>query len=106
MADEERPEELDVMGLVMPFVVCASKGGPYDDASFVAGFECGQIDRQLGQEAPRRYAPDLPVHAGNVPQLDLIAMRNGYVVTFEDSMTEGWVYAVFERMDEAEGTIS
>ncbi len=38
---KEMPMEPDhsetAMELVMPFIVCASKGGPYEDKSFVAG---------------------------------------------------------------------
>ena len=37
------------------------------------------------------------VHTGNVPQLDLIAMREGWTMTAEDSGTEGWSNVEFTR---------
>jgi hypothetical protein len=40
MSDPTRPsphsDDQHEWGMVMPFVVCQSKGGPYDDDSFVA----------------------------------------------------------------------
>lgn len=62
--------------LVMPFVVCASKGGPYDDDSFVAGWTMGTLSWDLSYHG--RYLPmEITVPAGCVPQVDLIAMQNG-----------------------------
>lgn len=61
-------------GLVMPFVVCGDNG--YDAASFVAGIYLGEAEAIL-RLAPfgvlyRRYVPP-----ELVPQLDLLAMREG-----------------------------
>ncbi len=67
-------------GLVMPFVVCQSQGGPYDDAAFVAGYECALLDSVLRQ---RPDAVDQNVHSACVPQIDLIAMQHGYKLTAE-----------------------
>lgn len=39
----EEPE----LSLVMPFVVCTSEGGPYEDESFVAGWDLGTLDARL-----------------------------------------------------------
>lgn len=46
MSDPDRPEP-EAMTLVVPFIVCTSKGGPYDDDSFVAGYQAGAVDRML-----------------------------------------------------------
>lgn len=94
-------------GLVMPFVVCQSKGGPYDDDAYVAGYEAGHLDAILRYDAvlraqgflPQPPPGDAPFHAENRPQLDLIAMRHGWSVEFSDSV-EGWVYATFRRVTE------
>jgi len=77
MSDEEK--SADEFGLVYPFVVCESNGGPYDDQSFVAGWECAQVDAHLKQAAGRNavgYGPS--VRTANLPQIDLIAMHNGF----------------------------
>jgi hypothetical protein len=66
--------------LVMPFVVVTSKGGPYDDAAFVAGWECAVIDRALGAVAEYEATFRRTVHSANLPQLDLIAMKHGYAM--------------------------
>jgi hypothetical protein len=73
-------------GLVMPFVVVTSVGGPYDDDAYVAGYEAGMADAQLAH-GPR--VVDLVVRSDNAPQIDLIGMRHGYTVhtTIVDS---GW----------------
>ncbi len=67
-------------GLVVPFVVCQSKDGPYDDAAFVAGYQCGEVDTKLAVAAALQ-APslDLPiVRRALLPQLALHGMRYGY----------------------------
>lgn len=63
-------------GLVMPFVVAASVGGPYEDEAFTAGWQLGSLDYSLAD--PARYLPMvITVPVGCVPQVDLIAMRYG-----------------------------
>lgn len=69
------PEDVEYE-LVMPFVVVTSKGGPYDDEAFTAGWQLGGLDEYLSK--PSRYLPmNITVPAPCVPQVDLIAMRNG-----------------------------
>lgn len=67
---------------MLPFVVCRSRGGPYDDESFVAGFQCGEIDRALSVAyLVRAQQVRFPtVYARLLPQLDLVAMRHLYQV--------------------------
>lgn len=82
-------------GLVMPFVVCQSQGGPYDDVPFVAGYECAMVDGLLLQEVEML---ERTVRTANVPQLDLIAMQRGYVMATEASEDpEEWTFATFTR---------
>jgi hypothetical protein len=86
-------------GLLMPFVVCESAGGRYDDEAFVAGYQAGQIDQALevaaAVNATHLAAP--LVHAGLVEQLDLIAMRHGYG-TVADETAPGWVAVTFQAL--------
>lgn len=70
---------------LMPFLAVASRGGPYDDTAYVAGYELGILDGQLsGPLAPTPEHPGPPavdawrwIKAANVEQADLIAMRHG-----------------------------
>lgn len=86
-------------GLVMPFVVTQSVGGPYDDAAFCAGYRAGVIDADLallsGYPTSRRQ---YTVEPSLVGQLDLIAMRHGFRMTTEpwDEHPDEWVYVTFE----------
>lgn len=81
--------------LVMPFIVVASKGGPYDDESFVAGWSCAVIDETLSQIAPSRAVLHRTVRSAVLSQLDLIAMRHGYQIVQTDpkadkDRADGW----------------
>lgn len=91
MSDEHEFE------LVMPFLVTASNGGTYEDDAYVAGFEAGRIEGVLQHEA-LSWA-EFTVHADNVPQLDLIAMRCGYTMTVEpfDGLHANWRSVTFEE---------
>lgn len=62
--------------IVMPFIVVTSRGGPYADDPFVAGFDLGQLDSLLGVGRPRFLLRT--VRSDCVVQADLIAMRHGY----------------------------
>jgi hypothetical protein len=84
-------------GLVMPFLVCQSKGGPYDDAAYVAGYEAGTLDMALALSPPlpgSRLNEGVPYHADNMPQIDLIAMRHNVTIETED-VGDGWVSVTF-----------
>lgn len=67
-------------GLVMPFVVCQTQGGPYEDGAFVAGAWFGRLDSLL-EEGSREVIVDIAVPSPLVPQLDLLAMKHGYTLT-------------------------
>ena len=80
--------------LAMPFVLCASAGGPYDDDAFVAGWECCKIDHLL--ENGRFAVTEETVRTDNLPQLDLIAMRYGFTMEVEHA-DGGWTIARFTK---------
>ncbi len=88
------------MELVMPFIVCQSKGGPYDDDAFVAGFQAGQIEKALqaanvGDADRVRFS----TFTALVPQVELIGMRHGFPVMVAESSEEwpGWCMLTFLR---------
>ena len=72
------PEDTPGYELVMPFITVASKGGPHDDASYCAGWQCGGIDALLGMLAQVRGEFTVTALPEVVPQFDLIAMKHGY----------------------------
>lgn len=83
--------------LEMPFVVCKSQGGPYDDDAYVAGWEAKTISIQLDGLANITGATMVAVvHIENQPQIDLIAMKHGWTVEFEP-FDEVWVTATFQH---------
>lgn len=67
--------------LLMPFVLVQSNGGTLDDESFCIGWECGRIDGMLLTGETDFDTGTVLIHAISLPQVDLIAMRHGYVVT-------------------------
>lgn len=87
MADETDPGEYQpssdaVYGVVLPFTVVTSKGGPYDDLAFTAGWQCGLIDGLLAaHKVPEQW---MPVAVSLRAQVDLIAMYRGYVALWHD----------------------
>lgn len=97
--DRQDLPEFDGMDLVMPFVVCQSQGGPYEDDAFVAGFQAGQIDRSLRAatiaNADRVRAT---VMTALVPQLELLAMQHGFLaeITPWPEGPESWSFVTFK----------
>lgn len=82
--------------MLMPFTVVASKGGPYDDASYCAGYEMGQLDAAL-QAGPRLH--QVTIRTANVAQADLVAMRRGYTSQASAPSECGqWTWVEFEPM--------
>lgn len=84
--------EQDNYDLLMPFLPVRSKGGPYDDDAFVAGYEMGLLDMQLVSKPPPDLLPNRAIHIENRGQADLIAMRHGFVAEFDAADVDGWVY--------------
>ncbi|MEW1565755.1 hypothetical protein AB0454_22550 [Streptomyces sp. NPDC093509] len=84
------PEE-DQYELVTPIVLARSNGGPYDDTALVAGMTCGALDHELTMTATLHALPQerwLDVRL--LPQVDLIAMRHGYVLEHGDKHAAGY----------------
>lgn len=76
----------------MPFNVVASKGGPYEDQAYVAGFEAGRIWGRL-EDMSRYGGADVDtVHTTNLPQLDLVAMHFGYILETTSPDIDGWTH--------------
>lgn len=90
------PDSEDGMNLVMPLIVVASNGGPYDDQSFVAGMNLQQLWCVL-ERKPMSYQQF--VRSSLVPQIDLLAMHFGYRMTAEPWTPEPdlWTFAKFGR---------
>lgn len=73
----------DTHSLVMPFITCASNGGPHDDDAYIAGFEMGYLDASLSSaKALGVLVAESMIHAVNRAQADLIAMKHGYSTRF------------------------
>lgn len=81
--------------LLVPFVVTRSQGGPYDDDSYVAGFELGRICGSF----LHIVSMDCPVHTGNLPVLDLAAMREGFTMTTLEEIDDTWTQVRFVKTD-------
>lgn len=104
MTDPMDQPERDEMELVVPFIVCQSKGGPYDDLSFVAGFQSGMVDRAL-QVAAQCDAQSVrfTVATPLVPQLELLAMNRGFPVVEAESSAEWAEWSLVTFRTEAPG---
>lgn len=79
--DQDQPGQR--MELMVPFVACVSHDGPYDDRSFVAGYQCGAVDRMLAVAqlaGAVKVAVPFAVHTDLGRQLELIGMNRGYPV--------------------------
>jgi hypothetical protein len=103
---DDQDKRLD---LVMPFVVCKSNGGPFDDEAFVAGCNFSKIEAFLRimvlfgvTDFTEWVDPKL------IPQLDLLAMNLGFKLDtakvsevcdgdHEEGVDEDWVLAMFTR---------
>lgn len=72
------------MELVEPFVIVTSAGGPFDDAAFVAGVAYASMSMRLEIGQPTQLVEYVDPRL--VPQLDLMAMRYGYVLTRGDGL--------------------
>lgn len=95
MSDQEEPAQYE---MVMPIVLAKSSGGPYDDAAVVAGMTCGALDQELAvtkalHTLPRERYIDAPL----LKQVDLIAMKHGYVTVLGDlDEASGWQMVAFD----------
>lgn len=97
-AHDIEPEEFnEAYGLLMPFVVVESTGGPYDDRSFVAGARYGDVANAL---RAKPFAFESYEYPELVPQLELLAMHEGYTLTYEPwvEYPDEWTFVRFQRI--------
>lgn len=100
---DDRDDEL-TYGIVMPFVVCQSQGGAFDDDAFVAGFRCGSLDAELSimrkLDAVLAEPEPFMSREAELTQLDLIAMRHGFVMEAERADDE-WFRVTIKQVADA-----
>jgi hypothetical protein len=100
----DQPED-DGLHLAVPFIVCQSAGGPYEDDAFCAGFQAGEIDRALDMGAAvRAETITFPMaRSALLKQLELIGMNRGYPVMTADVSEEWpqWCTVTFARSAES-----
>lgn len=91
----------DEYEMFMPFVTAVSNGGVHDDRAYVAGFEMGRLDAELGMIRQLGLVPGPKVmHAENKPQADLLAMKHGFAAGFEPvEGYEHWTVCGFSRAE-------
>jgi hypothetical protein len=80
--------------LVMPFVVCATNGGPYDDAAYCAGWEAGVIDSTLGIAKSLQSVGHLTLlcRGDNRAQIDLLLMKHEFDLLESSETDDGeWI---------------
>ena len=95
MSDDEDVE----YELVMPFVVVASTGGPYDDEAYCAGVELGRLDHDLLTMCTWVDQFEALIRLDNVPQVDLLAMQYGWTVDHDaDQAYDGWIMVTLQRV--------
>lgn len=94
MSDQEDAE----YEMVMPIVLAKSNGGPFDDAAVVAGMTCGALQQELAMTKILHTLPhERYVDAQLLRQVDLIAMRHGYVTRLgELDEASGWQAVAFD----------
>ncbi len=90
------PEEPEGLSILFPLTNMKSAGGLFDDESFCAGFEMGQ----LLQEMKTADSIEQNIRYDNRQQADLIAMHSGFTVEFEGEGYE-WLWMKAERISAA-----
>lgn len=89
-------EDSEAPALVMPFVLCQSKGGRFEDEAFTAGWALGGLDHELSLAKHNTMTPgDRYLRSEYQPQADLIAMRHGFILTVAEEQN-GWARYEFE----------
>jgi hypothetical protein len=91
-------EEAAEYEMVTPIVLAKSNGGPFDDAAVVAGMTCGALDQELKMAAALNTLPhERYIDGPLLRQVDLIAMRHGYVTKPGDvDEASGWQAVSFD----------
>ena len=95
-SESEGRNKMSEHELAMPFTNVKSKGGIFDDASFVAGYEMGLLDATLKIAQQFQYVRvDRTIRADNVYQAELLGMHYGYYITASDNPDDEWSQVVF-----------
>lgn len=99
MTDPLDQPEQEGYDLLYPFTVVTSKGGPYDDDAFTAGFACGALDRALTVvHAAGGISYQATVRTDLVEQCELIGMARGFPVATAEAADETpeWTLMTFQ----------
>lgn len=93
VSPDDQPEQ-PAYELAVPHKLCASNGGPYDDAAYCAGFEIGAADAAMKAIANAGGTGlIITVRTDHVGQLELHAMNRGFPNLDRNDHTgehEGW----------------
>lgn len=90
------PEEH--FSLVMPFVLTKSEGGPFDDESFVMGCVVGGLITEIDALPLCATGYARYVQAAVLPQMDLVAMKYGFVMSSEPWSEDAyWAWMTLTR---------
>jgi hypothetical protein len=93
--------------LKVPFTVCESQGGPYEDRSFVAGVQTGAVLAELGSLSPHVDSVTFMVYPALRRQMELVGMAEGFPVaefTYWEDDREAWMWVTFRRRADTEDT--
>ncbi len=84
--------------MLYPLVVCKSKGGPYNDASFVAGCYFGQIQAEC-KKLIECYKKVWCVPTPLIPQIELLVMHEGCEMSTElwIEHPDDWTFVTIQR---------
>lgn len=96
--DDDETDE----ALVMPFVVCRSSGGLYDDDSFLAGMYFGRACASMDEE--EIWMAAVPTQL--IPQLDLLAMGSRANLIVQETDSEYWTYVELHPINPQEDPFS
>ena len=83
-------------GFVLPFVTCASNGGPHDDESYATGWAMGSLWTCLESTYPPSWQDT--IRTDSIPQADLIAMHFGYRAEFTSGPIAEWSMMTLTRV--------
>jgi len=86
----------------VPFAVCATNGGPFDDASFIAGYQVGRVTNALAHGAELGAdSMSFTVLRCLLAQIEVAGMQHGFPYTFAEPCADSseWVHVVLSADD-------
>ena len=110
MTADDPLDETPEWECLIPFVAVVSKGGPFDDGAYAAGWEMGMLQERVqgfidaGLEG---WQFESTIRAENAGQADLIAMSAGaraevWKSPDEEPADEGWVIVTLVKVPGAD----